>query len=213
MQSPRCPCRRRAFPSLPLLIALFAPLALVGVADGERPAAAAPANKATERKPVPAEREDGIAVFFSPNGGALPAVVEVVNSAQRTLDVQAYLLTTKEIAGAIAKAHQRGVKVRVVMDGDKAGDEYSAATYLDNAGVPVWLDNEHKEAHNKVMLVDNKLIVTGSFNFTRAADEDNAENLLVISGKPKLYAAYAKNFELHRKHAKPYKRGGGGGKK
>jgi phosphatidylserine/phosphatidylglycerophosphate/cardiolipin synthase-like enzyme len=57
------------------------------------------------------------------------------------------------------------------------------------------------------MLVDGKTILTGSFNFTRAADEQNAENLLVIDGKPKLFAAYKKNFETHLKHSKPYSRG------
>ena len=154
--------------------------------------------------PVPAASEGGISVFFSPNGGAGAAVVAAINSAKSTLDVQADLLSTKDIITPIAKAHARGVKVRVVMDANNAGDQYSGATYLANAGVPVLLDAEHKEAHNKVMLIDGKTILTGSFNFTRAADEQNAENLLVIEGKPKLVAAYKKNFETHLKHAKPY---------
>jgi phosphatidylserine/phosphatidylglycerophosphate/cardiolipin synthase-like enzyme len=159
--------------------------------------------------PVPAASEAGISVFFSPNGGAGAAVVAVINSARSTLDVEAYLLSTKDIIAPIAKAQQRGVKVRVVMDANNAGDQYSGATYLSNAGVPVFLDSEHKEAHNKVMLIDGKTIVTGSFNFTRAADEQNAENLLVIDGKPRLFAAYKKNFESHLKHSKPYERSSG----
>ena len=156
--------------------------------------------------PAPAASEGGISVFFSPNGGAGAAVVAAINSAKSTLDVQAYLLSTKDIISPIAKAHTRGVKVRVVMDADNAADQYSGATYLANAGVPVSLDSEHKEAHDKVMLIDGKTIVTGSFNFTRAADEQNAENLLVIEAKPKLFAAYKKNFETHLKHSKPYSR-------
>ena len=156
------------------------------------------------RGPAAAAEEGGVAVYFTPNGGALDAIAGRINGAKKSLDVQAYLLTTQQIAGPIASAHKRGVKVRVVMDNDKAGDQYSAATYLKNAGVDVRMDGEHKEAHNKVMLVDGKTILTGSFNFTRAAEENNAENLLVISDKPKLYAAYLKNFETHRAHAKPY---------
>src|SRR5690348_16626670 len=128
-------------------------------------------GRAANAPPVPAASEGGISVFFSPNGGAGAAVVAEINAAKSTLDVQAYLLTTKEIIGPIAKAHARGVKVRVVMDAEKAGSDYSAATYLANAGVPVFLDSEHKEAHNKIMLIDGKTILTGSFNFTRAADE------------------------------------------
>jgi phosphatidylserine/phosphatidylglycerophosphate/cardiolipin synthase-like enzyme len=173
-------------------------LACVGLAADEKRERSAPT-----RRP-PAAEEGGVAVYFTPNGGALSAIVSRINGARKSLDVQAYLLTTQEIAGPIAKAHARGVKVRVVMDSDNAGDQYSAATYLANAGVDVRLDGEHKEAHNKVMLVDGKTIVTGSFNFTRAAEESNAENLLVISDKPRLYAAYLKNFETHRTHAKPY---------
>jgi phosphatidylserine/phosphatidylglycerophosphate/cardiolipin synthase-like enzyme len=158
------------------------------------------------RPPPPAALEQDIAVFFSPNGGATAALVAQINDARRSLDVQAYLLSTKEIAGPIARAHERGVKVRVIMDKENAGDEYSAATYLTNAGVPVWLDGEHKEAHNKVMLIDGQTIATGSFNFTRAAEEQNAENLLIMTRKPKLFAAYAKNFENHLAHAKPYRK-------
>ena len=156
--------------------------------------------------PAPAASEGGISVFFSPNGGAGAAVVAAINSAKATLDVQAYLLSTKDIIAPIAKAHTRGVKVRVVMDADNAADQYSGATYLANAGVPVFLDAEHKEAHDKVMLVDGKTIVTGSFNFTRAADEQNAENLLIIEARPRLFAAYRKNFETHLKHSKLYSR-------
>lgn len=158
------------------------------------------------RAPAPAGSEDGISVYFSPEGGALAAVVREIDGARKSLDVQAYLLTTKEIAGPIAKAHGRGVKVRVVMDDENAGRQYSAATYLANAGVPVWLDGDHKEAHNKVMLVDGRTVITGSFNFTKAADRANAENLLVIENKPRLFAAYLKNFESHVRHLKPYER-------
>ena len=155
--------------------------------------------------PPPAAAEDGIGVYFSPDGGATEAIVTLVNASRRSLDVQAYMLSTKEIAGPVANAHERGVRVRVLMDKNNAGDQYSSATYFANAGVPVFLDGEHKEAHNKVMLIDGRVIVTGSFNFTRAAEEANAENLLVIDNKPKLYAAYLKNFEAHLAHAKPYR--------
>jgi phosphatidylserine/phosphatidylglycerophosphate/cardiolipin synthase-like enzyme len=184
-----------ALATVPLLLLL----AVAPVAE-QRDRPAPPRNQ------PPAVIDDDIAIFFSPGGGAMAAIGDQINSARRTLDVQAYLLTTKDIAGPIARAHERGVKVRVILDKDKAGDEYSSATYLANAGVSVWLDDEHKEAHNKLMLIDGQTIVTGSFNFTRAADEENAENLLIMTRKPKLFAAYAKNFEAHLAHAKPYKR-------
>lgn len=192
----------------PACVVMLLVAACAASAQRDRPSA-----KAVGVMRAPAATEDGIGVYFSPKGGALAAIVGLVGGAQRSLDVQAYLLTTKELAGPVARAHERGVKVRVLMDKENAGSEYSAADYFANAGVPVFLDAEHKEAHNKVMLIDGRTIVTGSFNFTRAADEENAENLLVITGKPKLYAAYQKNFEAHLKHARPAAPRGGGGRR
>lgn len=179
-------CKRVAIAAA---VALFASLVCYAAAPKAKP---------------PAAVEQDIAVFFSPDGGALAAIVEQINGAKKTIDMQAYMLSTKEIAGPLAKAHERGVKVRALMDAENAAGSYSSATYLSNAGVPVWVDAEHKESHNKIILIDGNIIITGSFNFTLAAEEKNAENLLVMQKKPKLYAAYLANFESHLKHATPY---------
>jgi phosphatidylserine/phosphatidylglycerophosphate/cardiolipin synthase-like enzyme len=72
--------------------------------------------------------------------------------------------------------------------------------------VPVFIDSEHSVAHNKIMLIDGATIITGSFNFTNAAESRNAENLLIIRDHPKLAAAYAENFRLHLAHSKKYQR-------
>lgn len=152
----------------------------------------------------PAAVDDGVAVFFSPKGGCTDAVVEAVNSARKTLDVQAYSFTSTEIAKAIREAHERGVKVRVVLDKSNESGKYSGATYLFNAGVPVWIDSKHAIAHNKVMIIDGANLITGSFNFTKAAEQNNAENLLIITGRPKLAQAYAVNFTAHVDHSERY---------
>jgi len=186
---------------LALLVVL--PVAAQRAGPGRSSDAPAPAAAASG---APAALEDGVAVFFSPSGGALDALVAQINAAKKRLDVQAYLLTTRELAKPIADAHARGVRVRVLLDRGNAGDEYSSATFFANAGVPVWLDGEHKEAHNKVMLIDGRTIVTGSMNFTKAADESNAENLVLIDNKPKLFAAFQRNFDEHLKHARPYEK-------
>lgn len=52
-----------------------------------------------------------------------------------------------------------------------------------NAGIPTYIDGSHAIAHNKIMIIDKSKIITGSFNFTKAAEEKNAENLLIISSK------------------------------
>src|SRR4029077_9722273 len=63
----------------------------------------------------------------------------------------------------------------------KSGSHYSAAIYLANAGIPVWVASEAATARNKAMITDGAVVITGSFNFTAAAQNRNAENLLVIS--------------------------------
>ena len=84
------------------------------------------------------------------------------------------------------------------------GERYTSATYLANHNVPTWIDAKHAIAHNKIILVDGKTIFTGSFNFTKAAEQKNAENLLIIEGDPKLYAEYLSNFEEHLSHSEKY---------
>jgi phosphatidylserine/phosphatidylglycerophosphate/cardiolipin synthase-like enzyme len=69
----------------------------------------------------------------------------------------------------------------------------------------VLIDPKHAISHNKVMVIDERVVVTGSFNFSSNAEDDNAENLLVIEDKKELTAAYLKNFADHEGHAVPYK--------
>jgi len=104
------------------------------------------------------------------------------------------------------EAHQRGVQVLAVLDKSHETDKYSAATFLHNAGIQPLIDDKHAIAHSKVMVIDRATIITGSFNFTKAAEEKNAENLLVITDAPELVKAYEATIRLHAGHAHPYQR-------
>src|SRR6266568_6769113 len=117
-----------------------------------------------------------VAVYFSPNGGATDAVVREVNAATTQVLVQAYSFTSAPIAKALVDAHKRGVTVLAVLDKSNETEKYSAATFLVNAGIQTRIDDQHAIAHNKVMVIDRVTILTGSFNFTKAAEEKNAEN-------------------------------------
>jgi phosphatidylserine/phosphatidylglycerophosphate/cardiolipin synthase-like enzyme len=64
----------------------------------------------------------------------------------------------------------------------------------------------HAIAHNKIIIVDGATLITGSFNFTKQAEDTNGENLLIIAARPKLVEAYEKNFELHLRHSVVYSR-------
>lgn len=91
------------------------------------------------------------------------------------------------------------------MDKSQRTQKYSSATFLFNVGIPVKIDAQHAIAHNKVIVIDGETVITGSFNFTKAAQENNAENLLIIHDK-KLAERYARNWLEHDRHSEVYPR-------
>ena len=133
----------------------------------------------------------------------MAAILKNINQAQTSIDVQAYLITAKEVVDALKSAHERGVKVRIVLDKRNMGGMYSYMAFFARSGIPIWRDGQHKDNHTKIMLIDGKIIITGSFNFTDQAEDANAENLLIIRNKPKLFEAYEANFEVHVHHSDP----------
>jgi phosphatidylserine/phosphatidylglycerophosphate/cardiolipin synthase-like enzyme len=146
-----------------------------------------------------------IAVYFSPHGGCTDAVVKELDAAKESVLVQAYSFTSAPIAKALMEAHKRGVKVQVILDKSQWTEKYSSATFFQNVGIPTFIDDKHAIAHNKVMVIDGRTVITGSFNFTKAAEESNAENLLVIQDA-ELAAKYARNWQEHLEHSVPYER-------
>jgi len=78
-------------------------------------------------------------------------------------------------------AHKRGIKVEVILDKSQRTQKYSSATFLYNQGILVKIDAQHAIAHDKVMIIDGETVITGSFNFAKAAEESNAENLPTVT--------------------------------
>jgi phosphatidylserine/phosphatidylglycerophosphate/cardiolipin synthase-like enzyme len=147
-------------------------------------------------------------VCFTPGGQCTRLIVEEIEGARHSILVQAYSFTSAPILSALKAAHAHGVAVEVIVDKTSArpspsGSRYSAATYLTNAGIPVWVDSKVAIAHNKVMVLDGATVITGSFNFTAAAQNHNAENLLVISD-PALADEYRENWQRRRAVSTPY---------
>lgn len=143
-------------------------------------------------------------VLFSPGGGCEERLVSELAKAKKTLRLQAYTFTSAKVAKALADAKKRGVDCEVVLDKSNRTDKFTAAVAVHDAGIPCWIDDLHTVANNKVILIDDTTLLTGSYNFTRAAEASNAENLLIITGMPDLMKAYAENYAKHREHAKPY---------
>ena len=135
-----------------------------------------------------------VEVYFSPNGGATDAVVAEINHAQREILIQAYTFTSVPIASALMTAKTRGIKVETILDKSNIKQGYSSMTFLENAGIPVYIDDHVKIAHSKIMIIDGKEIITGSFNFTMSAECHNAENLVILKNDLPLVSKYIANY-------------------
>lgn len=151
-----------------------------------------------------------VQVAFTPGDAADQLVIAALREARRQVLVQAYGFTHRGIADALLAARRRGVEVQLIADPQQHRTlATSLVDELAAAGVAVWLDGDHAAAHNKVMLIDNgtphAVLITGSYNFTHAAQHRNAENVLLLRGNPRLVEAYAANWRRHRIHSQPYR--------
>lgn len=94
--------------------------------------------------------------------------------------------TSKPIAKSLIRAKERGVDVKVILDESQVNSKHSVINELFERAIPIWIDFKPAIAHSKVVIIDNQKIITGSFNFSDAAQRRNAENLLTITGDPPL---------------------------
>ena len=144
-------------------------------------------------------------VYFSPNGGCTDAIINEIEQAKTEILVQAYSFTSPPIAKALVDAHKKGINVQVILDKSQHTEKYTSATFLTNAGIPTFIDDKYAIAHNKIMVIDKEIVITGSFNFTKAAEEKNAENILIITSKD-LAKIYIENWKNHFDHSEKYLR-------
>lgn len=144
-----------------------------------------------------------VQVYFSPNGGATNAIADEIGKAKTEVLVQAYSFTSAPIAKALVDAYKRGVHVEIILDKSNRKDKYSAADFTSHAEITTYIDPAHSIAHNKIMIIDRETVITGSFNFTKAAEEKNAENLLIIRSK-NLAGEYIDNWRRHQNHSEKY---------
>jgi phosphatidylserine/phosphatidylglycerophosphate/cardiolipin synthase-like enzyme len=146
-------------------------------------------------------RQDSeIVTHFSPKGGCMNAIVAELSTARSEVLVQAYSFTCPDIAKALIDAAARRVKVVVLLDRSNEEESYSGLGDLQQHGIEVWIDACHAIAHNKVMVIDQRTVITGSFNFTRQAENNNAENLLILRHHHDLAVLYRANFHVHKEH-------------
>lgn len=178
--------------------AAFTALLLAGAVHAATPAEAPSADRAPRDAPSSARVES----YFTPGDPVDRIVASRIDAAKRTVHVAAYLFTNRRIAGALARAAKRGVAVELVADASQfQSGGMPRVRELDRAGVRIWLRDGLAAFHHKVVIVDAggpaPTVVTGSYNFTQAAQDRNAENVVVIeSGE--VAARFLADFERHR---------------
>jgi phosphatidylserine/phosphatidylglycerophosphate/cardiolipin synthase-like enzyme len=143
-------------------------------------------------------------VFFSPNGGCVKGIVKEIEMGTREILVQAYSFSSTPIRNALINAQKRGANVEIIFDKEDQKDQnYRAVKSFSKNGIAVYLDGSHTIAHNKAIIIDRETVITGSFNFTNAAETKNAENVLVVKSKA-LAGLYAENWYAHLKHSSKF---------
>jgi mitochondrial cardiolipin hydrolase len=132
--------------------------------------------------------------YFSPEDDCVEAIVGLLRSAARQIDICVFTITDDRIAEAILAAHRRKVAVRIVTDGEKAGDLGSDIDRFRATGLAVRVDPSPHHMHHKFAVFDARTLLTGSYNWTRSADEYNKDNFLVTDD-PHLVQAFSATFD------------------
>jgi phosphatidylserine/phosphatidylglycerophosphate/cardiolipin synthase-like enzyme len=150
-----------------------------------------------------------VQVAFTPWDNAEGMIVDCIRRAKNQILVQAFSFTSRTLANALIAARRRGVDVHVMADREQTfSGEASRIPDLVRAGIQVMLEARYQSAHNKVMVIDaataDAVVITGSYNWTHAAQSKNAENVLILRHNPDLANAYAANWRRHFAEALPY---------
>lgn len=146
-------------------------------------------------------------IAFSPQGGAQGLILKLIRSARSDIQMMAFSLTSKPIVDALVKAKRRGVDVAVAVDSSNTGVKTGqlSLSALVNAGVSVRTVSKFKEMNDKLLIVDGKHIEFGSYNYTKASNLSNSENVTVLWNAPDLVNVYFNHWQRRWQQGTDYK--------
>lgn len=138
---------------------------------------------------------DGTSVrcYFSPEDGVGEKVIEEIYKAGDSIYFMAFSFTDDDTGAAVINKFQEGLDVKGIFEENQNNEKYSEYYPMKDAGIPVKEDSNKYNMHHKVMIIDKKTVITGSYNFSRNAEESNDENLLIIEN-PSLAGVYLQEF-------------------
>jgi mitochondrial cardiolipin hydrolase len=132
--------------------------------------------------------------FFSPGDACRNVIINQVQAATTQLKICVFTISDDLITNALLTAHKKGVRVQVLTDNDKSQDEGSDVDQIARVGIPVKIDNTPNHMHHKFMVVDQRTLLTGSYNWTRSAARYNHENIL-LTKEAGIVKSFSKEFE------------------
>jgi phosphatidylserine/phosphatidylglycerophosphate/cardiolipin synthase-like enzyme len=132
--------------------------------------------------------------FFFPSEASEKRLLHFLNRAEKSLIVAVFTLTNDDLANAIRRARDRGVTIRIISDDDLMRMSGSDIRNLHDEGIQVRVDlDPHAQMHHKFCVIDDYILITGSFNWTKQAVGKNQENLVVMDD-PVLARMYTDEF-------------------
>ncbi len=152
---------------------------------------------------APPSSFSGIQSAFCPSPACEELVLQTVEGSTSRVWVAMYSFTNADLAQGLIQAKNNGVDVRVVVEKQQAGGQYSQHQELAAAGIPVRIDTNPNLMHHKFAVIDNSMVITGSMNWTGNGVGENNENLVIIAS-PELNTKFASEFDAVWNDSTPF---------
>ncbi|OPX96086.1 MAG: Phospholipase D precursor [Syntrophorhabdus sp. PtaU1.Bin002] len=144
-------------------------------------------------------------VYFSPGPDSTEAILKEIVKAKSEILLQTQSLGSVPIAKTLVDAHNRGVKVEVILGRSRKNDGCGSAAFFSGLKIPVYIDSKHAAGHNTIIVIDGTTTITGSFDLGKTPAEKTADSLILTKSKD-LAKPYIDNWSKHREHAAVYKK-------
>jgi phosphatidylserine/phosphatidylglycerophosphate/cardiolipin synthase-like enzyme len=134
-------------------------------------------------------------VHFSPGTACREAIIQQLVAANQQVSICVFTISDNVIVDQIINCHRSGLDVKIITDNDKSFDMGSDIAHMQKQGIPVKVDDTRHHMHHKFMVIDQSVVITGSYNWTRSAAEYNHENIVLLQDS-KIIKSY--QAEFHR---------------
>ncbi len=145
-------------------------------------------------------------VCFVPGQNCAEQVASAIDRAESQVLVQAYGFTSPPILAALVKSKKSNRDVRIILDKSNEEPRYTGATFAQNGGIDILIDDKVAIAHNKIIIIDGKHVIGGSFNYTGSAQNRNAENVIFVWDNPEFAQKFIANWDRRAAVSRPYVR-------